>query len=546
MSENKDRDNKGLQQSNVGYWSLAVLLVVILFTSVIRIRLLEVPLERDEGHYAYAGQLILDGVPPYTGVYTYFLPGMYAIYALIMAVFGQTHGGIHLGLLIINTATILLMFLLGKRLFGPLTGTAAAVAFALLSLGQRVQGIFANSEHFVIFFAIGGIVLVLRAIDSKRYLFLLAGSVLLGSAFLIKQHSAAFIVFMTLYLLFCELRRRPFAWKPFVARGLVYLAGVLLPFAVTCFVLWWAGVFDKFVFWTFQYAREYVANVPFVIGMQNLKMKIIKIGGSALLLWLLACIGLICLCWNSRMRRRSPFMIGFLVFSFLSTCPGFYFRPHYFIFFLPAVALLAGIAAACIQDFFAHRQSVISPKATPIVLGLILLFYTVYQQRHFFFVMSPTQASRMTYGINPFPESLEIANFIREHSDEDDRIAILGSEPQIFFYSNRRSASGYIMTYQLMEPHPYALQMQEEMIQQIEAAKPKFLIFVNVFTSWLTRPTSEKMIFDWFQKYQEKYYRLIGVIDIVSMDRTIYRWNENAVGYTPRSKYWVMILKRIK
>jgi len=151
MSENKAYDNKGLQKRNNGYWPLAVLLGVILFTSAIRIRLLEVPLERDEGHYAYAGQLMLEGVPPYTGVYTYFLPGMYLIYALIMAVFGQTHGGIHLGLLIINTATILLMFFLGKRLFGPLIGAAAAVAFALLSLGQPVQGVFANSEHFVIF-----------------------------------------------------------------------------------------------------------------------------------------------------------------------------------------------------------------------------------------------------------------------------------------------------------------------------------------------------------------------------------------------------------
>ena len=31
----------------------------------IRIRLLGIPLERDEGEYAYAGQLILQGVPPY-------------------------------------------------------------------------------------------------------------------------------------------------------------------------------------------------------------------------------------------------------------------------------------------------------------------------------------------------------------------------------------------------------------------------------------------------------------------------------------------------
>ena len=40
-----------------------------------------------------------------------------------------------------------------------------------------------------------------------------------------------------------------------------------------------------------------------------------------------------------------PFAVGFLFFSFLSVCPGFYFRQHYFILFLPAVALFAGVGA---------------------------------------------------------------------------------------------------------------------------------------------------------------------------------------------------------
>jgi len=38
---------------------LLTLLVTILATSAIRLRLLSMPLERDEGEYAYAGQLIL-------------------------------------------------------------------------------------------------------------------------------------------------------------------------------------------------------------------------------------------------------------------------------------------------------------------------------------------------------------------------------------------------------------------------------------------------------------------------------------------------------
>jgi len=37
--------------------------LTVLFVLAVRMRLRDMPLERDEGEYAYAGQLILQGVP---------------------------------------------------------------------------------------------------------------------------------------------------------------------------------------------------------------------------------------------------------------------------------------------------------------------------------------------------------------------------------------------------------------------------------------------------------------------------------------------------
>jgi hypothetical protein len=37
--------------------------LIFLFVAFVRIRLMDVPLERDEGDYAYTEQLILQGVP---------------------------------------------------------------------------------------------------------------------------------------------------------------------------------------------------------------------------------------------------------------------------------------------------------------------------------------------------------------------------------------------------------------------------------------------------------------------------------------------------
>jgi len=37
------------------YWPWIALLIIVLFSAIIRFRLMDVPLERDEGEYAYAG-----------------------------------------------------------------------------------------------------------------------------------------------------------------------------------------------------------------------------------------------------------------------------------------------------------------------------------------------------------------------------------------------------------------------------------------------------------------------------------------------------------
>ena len=42
-----------------------LLLAVIVLFSLIRFRLLDMPHERNEGEYAYEGQLLLEGTPPY-------------------------------------------------------------------------------------------------------------------------------------------------------------------------------------------------------------------------------------------------------------------------------------------------------------------------------------------------------------------------------------------------------------------------------------------------------------------------------------------------
>jgi 4-amino-4-deoxy-L-arabinose transferase-like glycosyltransferase len=109
--------------------------------------------------------------------------------------------GIHLGLMFINAVTIVLVFLLAKQLYGPIVGLVAAAAFTAMSLLPSIRGIFAHAEYFVIQFSIGGLWMLVKALDEDKPCLILFSGFMLGSGFLMKQHGAAFILFGGLYLI---------------------------------------------------------------------------------------------------------------------------------------------------------------------------------------------------------------------------------------------------------------------------------------------------------------------------------------------------------
>jgi hypothetical protein len=204
--------------------------------------------------------------------------------------------------------------------------------------------------------------------------------------------------------------------------------------------------------------------------------------------------------------------------------------------------LCAGIAVRAIPELLARAGWRWPEPAIATVLFAVAAGQALWSGRDIFFQLTPARANRALYGANPFPESIEIAKFLDRHCLSDSKIAVIGSEPQIYFYSRRRSATGYIYTYPLMEPQKFAETMQEEMIREIEQANPRYLVFVSISTSWLQRPDSHRRIFDWFNQLQPR-LRLAGFAELLSLDETSYRWDLNGAAVSPRSNAWVAIFE---
>jgi 4-amino-4-deoxy-L-arabinose transferase-like glycosyltransferase len=283
-----------------------------------------------------------------------------------MSIFGQSIHAIHLGLLLINVATIALIFLVGRRLINTMAGVTAAASYAVLSVSPSVLGLAAHATNFVILPVLSGILLLLKEqrvtapepSQPKQLVRLFASGLLFGIGALMKQPGLLFIPFGAIYIVWNDLNRR-LSPNRILLRILIFVTGAAVPLGVTSLILWYAGVFDRFWVWTINYAWEYGSLVPLSQARQIFFRSANEVVFTGWPVWILAGIGALIGLWDQPTRASILFLIGFLFFSALAVCPGFYFRTHYFILLLPAVSLLAGAALSKLMEILEGRAILI-------------------------------------------------------------------------------------------------------------------------------------------------------------------------------------------
>ncbi len=510
-------------------------------SAAIRVRLLDVPLDRDEGEYAYIAGLVLDGVPPYTRAYNMKMPGIYAGYALVLAAFGRSTVGIHLGLLVVSALSTVLLFLVARRLHGAAVAAGAAAVFAVLGLNPKLLGLAAYAEQFVLPAILAGLLVLLRAHDSGRLALFAVAGVLHGLAFVVKQSGGLFAV-AALFLVLYEARVRHLPARDAAARAAALVAGAFGPLIAVGLWLALAGSFASFWFWTIDYAATYGGLQTVEGALFNFTSATGAFMPAAWPFVVLAAGGLVVVS-ASTWRHVRALHVAWLVTGCAAASLGFYFRSQYFLLMLPSVSILAALAATTLGGALAGDRGALRTAAAHALIA-VAIAWGGGSDRFIFFEATAAQVSRAIHDRNPFVEAIEVARYIRERSARDDRIAVIGSEPEIYFYAGRPAATGYVYMYPLMESQPYAARMQQQMIRELTEARPRYLVFVNIHASWLATPASDRTLVTWFGDYWRHFER-VGIADIVSREVTTYRWDDAARGYAPESPLWVGVYRRV-
>jgi len=522
--------------------------VVLAGAFLMRARLLEVPLGRDEGVYAYIAWLILHGVPLYTSTVDLQMPGLWMLYSLFLRFLGTSGVGIHLGLLIANLTSTWFVFLLGRRLLSQRAGVVAAACFAAMTLSQRMLGFTANAEHFVVGFSLAGLVCLERAlaVGSRRGLFV--AGLLLGLGLMMKQHGIFFVAFGGGFVVYTAAVNPPLLGRAHLERALFYGLGALAPFGLAC--VWFAGrgVFGEFIFWAFQYSSTYGFDRGLSDAIEALQLNTVPILPSVLGFALLLVVGL-----GDQLRRiflvpgdrqRAAFLVGFFAFTIASVIPGLVFRQHYFLMVVPA----AGLLCAAGIETLVRATRVPNGRAAAIgatLLTSLAIAQFAFAERLYLFRLSPDQIARYTYQLNPIVELREIAGFIRARTAPNDRVAVLGSEPQIYLYANRRSASTLIVMYPMMwAPPDMALALQQKTIDEVESVRPKIIVAVDNATSWAFEEYSDRYIVRWMTDFVRREYSLVGLVDVNYPQPSVVIFGPEAARYQPKSSSVVRIFER--
>jgi hypothetical protein len=110
-----------------------------------------------------------------------------------------------------------------------------------------------------------------------------------------------------------------------------------------------------------------------------------------------------------------------------------------------------------------------------------------------------------------FKEMKDIGLMLPNLTQPTDKMAILGSEPQIFFYANRMAATGFLYHFPLIEPQKYAENMSKQFTQETEKSNPTIFIYNHQ----LTFDGYNQLTYNYLQAWKKNFckdYEMIGKV----------------------------------
>ena len=526
----------------------ALLLVLVFLVHSIRSKFLLMPFERDEGIYSYFGTLVLEGKIPYKDFYESKFPGLFYLYAFMVKFFGNTVEGMHTGFMWMNLFTLVFVYFASRSLFSPIAGIISAITYAFVSLTPNLSGFTVQSEQGVAFFISVGLFFYALAKKQNNPYYYLCMGIAMALSFMVKTSGIFLVLWGGLIIILDFLFTKPKKINLLLRPLLAYSAGGISILTIFFTMIYLKGSFQEMIWWTYIHPKEYVSAVPYEEGIKYFKYTRDAIFQNYKFFWVQGLL-VLPLCLFKVVPYKLKFLaVTLLGFSFLTIVPGFYFYGHYWIQMIPGFALVAGLTYYCVDTILKSKFQLLAAKAKYVYLTVFLLASLSHLTtlKSYYFHPNYEVILRQVYGNNPFPEAMEIGDYINAHSKPEDNITLIGSEPEIYFYTKKKSPSRHAYFTSIVNAIPEHKAWQREFVRDVEKQQPKFIVFFNHPFSLLVQPNVDHYVFEWANKYISANYKVVGVVDMIEGQHSNYVWGDAAAVYKPVASNIIYVFERTK
>jgi Dolichyl-phosphate-mannose-protein mannosyltransferase len=500
-----------------GAWAAAI---------VVAISSLWWPMRRDQGIFAWVGDVIMRGGLPYKDAWDIKGPLTYYVYALSQAIFGRTQWGIRALDLFFLTVTAYFLWRLTASLCDRRAANIAVPVFMLMYY-QGYSWHTAQPDGWAGMLIVISVWLVVSDMDRHPYSRAAGFGLLVGMCTALKPLFACFLVLLPMNV--------PAGRVDIRKRYLLTLTSVAAFSSLLVLVAGWfayrgalADLVDTlFSFNLTVYSRtsEFNLNEAFA----HVALFFVTEPG-----WLIAAlfagIGLMAL-WS---KNRSAFvMVGsWTVLSMLCIIIQNKFFYYHWIPVLAPLSIAAGAGVSRLADIgtFKPALSLMVKHGAVVLLVVAVSFGPLYKLNTWLRAVAGFETwdeyygefGRYGGGDVSFLADREVSKYLANRTVQGDRVYVWGFEPIIYYMSGRPSSTRYGFVQPLVgEDNVFKSHNRERFMMELHANPPVYIIVIDNDATPVTYKTSKQYLKDFpeFKLYLSSRYILEKRIE----DFEIYR-----------------------
>ena len=528
-----------------------VLPLLVLLTIFLRLpTMADVNCDPDLAGMCYSGTGLLDGYLPYRDSTESKPPGAFFLVAAATAIGGRNFVAIHALAILFHIVSLLLIYLIAKRIWQSEIGLLAGYFYATYSVLERILGLCPNYETWALPFLLGALLCSIEAAenDSNTDVIFAAGA--LSSLAMQVKFQAVFVVF-ALFVGLMITRRKSVATA---LRTLIFFAigGVVAVVPLVVFFAVKGGLSDMLHAFSPVRSVEYAEENRFVLFADFLPDVARGFFGHAPMLITSAAIGFAIVVYEigARHSKRRNGEILFLLFSVASVAMVFFFKGlfsaghfayHYYLFLVPSLALFAGRFVIFIVSKIPDRTRLV---VVLVVVGAVIARFMPYV------AWGEGAAVSLAYEKTAAPIFAQydrltkmdheilgpLGDYLKRNTDSEDTIFVWDYIPAVYCHAERRAPSRHYKYWQVVttdewghffdNEHPVVKREREALMADLSEHPPKYIVAYRYpFDIRRPTPTEKQPFFPTLAEFVHQHYKRIPMLPWEAVD--VYRLDEN-------------------